>query len=461
MLFLKKLFLPNFLRSYSNDISKVHSFIDLLVSLIVFANHGGTVKDSIIYYLIIYSCIAFCLRSLQKSLRNFSLQKIILKITVVYFMCCLFTFFVNSIFIQDFKNNIFQYVFFSSYWFYFYLLLSHFFTRLLLKNYRRKGGNTRSLLIWGEYSSAKRIFNQIKNEKSLGFNLQAWFSPNSDKENLNYSFFKGGFNEMKNWVKNNLVDSVIIASEHKDLKEVIRFFGNTNLNIYYMPVWADSTMKFTKSMVGSHKLLSIWEANDLPLELFIKRIFDFIASILLIIILSPLLLITYILLKITTNDKSFYRQERYGYNCKSFYIYKFRTMKSEDSGSSKDLKQVVKDDIRVTPLGKYLRKYSIDELPQLLNVINGDMSLVGPRPHAVAHNELYRNKINGYMQRHSIKPGMTGLAQIKGLRGETKNIKNMKDRLTADLEYIQNWSLYLDIKILAKTFFVIFKGSAF
>ena len=136
-------------------------------------------------------------------------------------------------------------------------------------------------------------------------------------------------------------------------------------------------------------------------------------------------------------------------------------MKCEDSGSTKDLKQVVKEDSRVTPIGKYLRKYSIDELPQLLNVINGEMSLVGPRPHAVSHNELYRNKINGYMQRHSIKPGMTGLAQVKGLRGETKNINKMKDRITADLEYIQNWSLYLDINILAKTFFVIFKGSAF
>ena len=136
-------------------------------------------------------------------------------------------------------------------------------------------------------------------------------------------------------------------------------------------------------------------------------------------------------------------------------------MKSEDSGTAKELKQVGKDDKRVTPIGKYLRKYSIDELPQLINVINGDMSLVGPRPHAVVHNELYRNKLNGYIQRHSIKPGITGLAQIKGLRGETKKLENMKDRLEADMEYIQNWSLNLDFKILVKTFFVILKGSAF
>ena len=134
-----------------------------------------------------------------------------------------------------------------------------------------------------------------------------------------------------------------------------------------MPSWADSTMKFTKSIVGSQKLLSIWEANDLPIKLFLKRFFDCFVSILLLIILSPLLLITYILVKITTNDKCFYKQERYGFNCKPFYIYKFRTMKTDDSGSSKDLKQVVKDDTRLTPIGKYLRKFSIDEIPQLLN----------------------------------------------------------------------------------------------
>ena len=461
MLFFKKKFLPNFLRSYSSDINKFHSFIDLLVSLIIFTNHGGTSKYPIIYYLSLYAIITFCLRFLQKSLRNFSLQNIILRITIVYFLCSSFTFFIDNIFILNFKKNIFEYIFLSSYWFYFCLLLSHFLTRLLLKKYRKVGGNTRSILIWGEYDSARKIFNQITNEKWLGFSMRAWFSPNSDKENLNYSFYRGGFDDMKNWVKKNIVDTVIIASDNSDLSKVIRFFGNTNLNIYYMPVWGDPTMKFTKSMLGSQKLLSIWETNDLPLELFIKRIFDLFVSILLIIILSPFLLFIYFLIKLSTNEKSLYRQERYGYNCKSFYIYKFRTMKSEDSGTAKELKQVGKDDKRVTPIGKYLRKYSIDELPQLINVINGDMSLVGPRPHAVVHNELYRNKLNGYIQRHSIKPGITGLAQIKGLRGETKKLENMKDRLEADMEYIQNWSLNLDFKILVKTFFVILKGSAF
>jgi len=136
-------------------------------------------------------------------------------------------------------------------------------------------------------------------------------------------------------------------------------------------------------------------------------------------------------------------------------------MKDNDLGNDKNLKQVVKNDKRVTFLGKYLRKFSIDELPQLINVIFGDMSLVGPRPHAVSHNELYRYKINGYMQRHSIKPGMTGLAQVNGLRGETDSLKKMQARVNADLNYIQKWNLYLDLKILLRTFFVIINSSAF
>lgn len=461
MLFSKGIILPNFLRSYSSDISKFHSFCDILITLFILTNNNGVNSFPIIYYFTFYSVIAICLRSLQKSLRNYSLRKIIFKITAVYLIITAFAFFINFIFVSNFENNIFNYIFLNNYLLYLYLLFSHLLTRFLLKIYRKKGGNTRSVLIWGDYNQVKKISNQIINEKWLGIKLEAWFSPNYAKKNLNYSFYKGGFTEMRYWLKKNSVDRVIIASNNKDLNKVINFFGKTNLNVYYLPSWSDSAMKLSTSYIGSQKLLSIWESNDLPLEILVKRIFDLVVSIFLLLLLFPFFLLIYILIKITTKDKCFYKQERSGYNYKTFYIYKFRTMKSNDSGIDKDLKQVSKDDERVTPIGKYLRKYSIDELPQLLNVISGEMSLVGPRPHAVAHNELYRNKINGYIQRHSIKPGMTGLAQVKGLRGETKNIKNMKDRFKADLEYIQNWSLYLDLKILFKTFFIIFNGVAF
>ena len=132
-----------------------------------------------------------------------------------------------------------------------------------------------------------------------------------------------------------------------------------------------------------------------------------------------------------------------------------------DSGFEKNLKQVSINDIRVTKIGRFLRSWSLDELPQLFNVLSGQMSLVGPRPHAVAHNEKYRKLILGYMQRHSLKPGITGLAQVNGLRGETKDIKEMEDRLSADLEYQNNWSLRLDLKILLKTIFNLNSNKAY
>ena len=457
--FIKKIFLPNFLRSYSADISRFHSLLDLLVALYIFSR--GNTEFSLFYYLTLNSFLLICLRTLQKSFRNFSSRRIIYEITLVYLITSFFTFFINTIFIKDFIDSFFNYVFIKNILFYIYLIFTHFITRILLKNYRKKGGNTRSILIWGDYNSSKKVIDNIVNSKWLGFNIEAWFSPEVNVDNSKVISYKGGFDEMKNWLKNNSVDSVIIASDNHDLRKVISFFGNTSLNVYYLPNWSDSTMKLSISNIGSQRIFSIWESNQLPFVLLIKRIADFVMSILILLLVFPLMIFIYLILKYKSNDDSFYKQERYGYNGKAFLIYKFRTMKNADSGLKKDLQQVMKNDKRVTRIGKILRKYSLDELPQLFNVIKGDMSLVGPRPHAVSHNETYRHKINGYMQRHSIKPGMTGLAQIKGLRGETKNIELMRKRIKADLEYIQNWNLILDLKILLKTFFIIFNGSAY
>jgi len=144
-------------------------------------------------------------------------------------------------------------------------------------------------------------------------------------------------------------------------------------------------------------------------------------------------------------------QDRYGLDGHRFRIYKFRTMTVQEAGDVKGLQQARRNDPRVTPLGGFLRRWSLDELPQLLNVLKGDMSLVGPRPHAVAHNEQYRKLIPGYMQRHGFKPGITGLAQVQGWRGETRSVEAMVKRVESDLSYQRDWSLKLDLKIMIKT----------
>jgi putative colanic acid biosysnthesis UDP-glucose lipid carrier transferase len=148
----------------------------------------------------------------------------------------------------------------------------------------------------------------------------------------------------------------------------------------------------------------------------------------------------------------FFRQKRTGWNGKTFRIWKFRSMRVEQEvGDSKHLKQAEKNDPRITKVGSFIRKTSLDELPQLINVLTGDMSLVGPRPHAVQHDEVYSQRISDYYARHNIKPGITGLAQVRGYRGETKEIDQMIKRIESDIEYINNWSLWLDLSILVRT----------
>ena len=195
-----------------------------------------------------------------------------------------------------------------------------------------------------------------------------------------------------------------------------------------------------------------------PFSNLAKRTADFFLSGTILLILSPLFCLVALLIKIESNGPIFFIQKRNGLNGKVFNIFKFRSMYFENNA---ELIQATKNDSRVTKIGLFLRKSSIDELPQLLNIFLGDMSLIGPRPHAVEHNKEYGLKINNYMRRHSVRPGLTGYAQIKGLRGETKDINAMRNRVKYDLAYIQQWSLWLDIKILIMTPIALIKNEAY
>ena len=175
-------------------------------------------------------------------------------------------------------------------------------------------------------------------------------------------------------------------------------------------------------------------------------------SFLILIALSPVLFIIAILIKSDSPGPVFFRQNRTGWNGKTFSIWKFRSMHTNQQvQDNAELKQAERGDPRITKIGAFIRKTSIDELPQLFNVLTGDMSLVGPRPHAVQHDEVYSQRINDYYARHNIKPGMTGLAQVRGYRGETKEIDQMTKRVESDIEYINNWSIWLDLSILIRT----------
>jgi putative colanic acid biosysnthesis UDP-glucose lipid carrier transferase len=181
---------------------------------------------------------------------------------------------------------------------------------------------------------------------------------------------------------------------------------------------------------------------------------DLVLASVILVLISPLLLALAIGVKLSSPGPAIFRQKRNGLDGEEIIVYKFRSMRAQDNGSV--VHQAIKEDPRVTAFGAFIRRTSLDELPQFINVLQGRMSIVGPRPHAVAHNEMYRQLIKAYMVRHKVKPGITGWAQVHGLRGETEAIEKMQARVEFDLEYLRNWSLGLDLQIIARTVKVVF-----
>jgi putative colanic acid biosynthesis UDP-glucose lipid carrier transferase len=266
--------------------------------------------------------------------------------------------------------------------------------------------------------------------------------------------YGGGASGLAAWLHANDVDQIFFSSTTdagNDIQNLIKLFGNTCKPVFYVPSWADASMCLRGQQLGSSFSIELWGDESFFLQKQVKRLFDLTASALLILLLLPLLLLISVLILVLMGGPVLYCQDRYGLDGRRFLIYKFRTMSVVENGDQPGLQQARPNDLRVTPLGRFLRQWSLDELPQLFNVLQGSMSLVGPRPHAVAHNEYYRHLIPGYMQRHLLKPGITGLAQVRGFRGETSTLKAMAQRLEADLLYLKEWSLGLDLRILIGT----------
>ena len=252
------------------------------------------------------------------------------------------------------------------------------------------------------------------------------------------------------------VDRVMIglpSSAHERIDFVMKQVKDTTISVYILQGkdgFEPLGMRF-ETVIGLSSV-SIIESPAVTRAWLAKSIFDRVTALFLVTIFSPLLIFLAIAIRLDSPGPALFRQSRYGVGGKPFSVFKFRTMNQVSSASTgTGVEQAKKHDARVTGIGGFLRKTSLDELPQLFNVVGGTMSLVGPRPHANSHNEMYRSMISGYMLRHTIKPGMTGLAQIRGHRGATETVDKMEARILSDLDYIREWSLWLDICILFKT----------
>ena len=339
------------------------------------------------------------------------------------------------------------------------LLLLHVGCRKLLRWHRLQGGNTRTVAFWGTPEQAIDFNRRLEQLPWIGLRLVAWFhAGQAPATPLPASMppSSGGLQEMRQWLQGHDVDQIYfsyLSSADLSLEQVLRFFGDTCKPVYYLPAWATPSMHFEVDQLGDSFTINLWGQEGSLIDHRIKRLLDLLGAALLLLLLCPLLLAIALLITITSPGPVFYVQTRYGLDGRPFPMLKFRTMTVMEDGATPGLQQARRDDPRVTPIGRFLRRWSLDELPQLFNVLDGSMSLVGPRPHAVDHNEHYRQLIPAYMQRHLFKPGMTGLAQVEGLRGETAELDAMARRVEADLRYQREWSLSMDLRILLRTLF--------
>lgn len=263
----------------------------------------------------------------------------------------------------------------------------------------------------------------------------------------------GGLAELPAYVATHGVEVIFVALPIRQVPRVMELMTSlrdTTASVYYVPdIFVFDLIQARTSEIMGIPVVSMCETPFHGLRGVKKRTTDLVLTLLILVPALPLMLIIALLVKLTSPGPVIFRQRRYGLDGREIGIYKFRSMTVTEDGDS--VPQATKTDTRVTTIGKYLRRYSLDELPQIFNVLQGNMSLVGPRPHAVAHNEEYRKLIKGYMVRHKVLPGITGLAQVNGCRGETTRLEDMQARVDYDLDYLRHWSPGLDLKILLLT----------
>jgi putative colanic acid biosysnthesis UDP-glucose lipid carrier transferase len=334
---------------------------------------------------------------------------------------------------------------------------------MFLKNLRKRGFNTRRFAICGVNQLGIQLADNIQASPELGLELAGFFDdrPSSrTKESLGRDLPSAGtLNQLAELARSGKVDMVFITfpmRAEKRIRDYLSKLSDTTASVYIVPDFFVFQMLHARwNQINGLPVVSVFETPISGIDGVLKRGFDIIvASALLAVLAIPLAVIA-ALVKYSSPGPVFFRQKRYGLVGEEIRVWKFRSMQICEDGA--DVRQATKDDDRITPIGRILRKTSLDELPQLFNVIDGSMSLVGPRPHASAHNEQYRTLIDGYMLRHKVKPGITGLAQVNGARGETETLEKMELRIEFDHRYIREWTLWMDLKILFQTAVVVFK----
>ena len=329
---------------------------------------------------------------------------------------------------------------------------------LFLKKYRSVGNNYRTTVVVGYDDSSKNIIKLFKSKSNLGYTYLGFFSNEIDENND----YLGSVVDVFEYVRENMVDEIycsLTSLEKDQIQEINKFAVDKKIELKLIPNSNELYAK-KKSVEYYDDALMVLNVHKLPFEFsenfYIKRIFDVLFSLFIcVFLLSWLWPILWFVVRFESKGPLLFKQKREGINGEEFVCYKFRSMTLNDES---DKVHATKNDVRVTKTGAFLRKTSMDELPQFINVLFGDMSVVGPRPHLESLSIEYQKEVDDYLRRHIVKPGITGLAQVSGYRGEIKTRSDIKNRVRLDIFYIENWSFFLDLKIIVRTVLNVFKG---
>ena len=326
----------------------------------------------------------------------------------------------------------------------------------LLRYLRRRGWNIRRIILIGDGEAIKKLVNRLREAPWLGIDIKYIIDIDGNKEEK-YRVIdtNSEIDGLSKLIHENKIDELWLALAPDEKIKLRKLFYEIRHEIVALR-WLPNLENFNQFSNSLPKLYGIpvidLEVNRITgFNSFVKLVEDYILATIFLIVAAPCMVLIAAAIKAQGQGPVIFKQLRHGWNGEEIEVWKFRSMRHADGEKTEPYRQASKNDYRITKLGKIIRATSLDELPQLINVLQGKMSIVGPRPHPVELNKSYMEEIDKYMHRHKVKPGITGLAQVRGWRGETKKIEDMKKRIESDLEYIDTWSLWLDIKILART----------
>lgn len=316
-------------------------------------------------------------------------------------------------------------------------------------------GLRRSAVIVGANELGAKLVARIRAAPLLGIRITGVFDDRHQDRHVAMEGIPslGPLSELGDYAKREHADLIYIAlpmSSQPRILNLLNQLRDTTASIYFVPdIFIVDLIQARVDTINGIPVVAVCETPFFGINGLMKTASDYLVAAVALIVLSPVMVLIAVAVKLGSPGPVLFKQRRYGVDGKEIMVYKFRTMTVLEDGTA--VRQATKDDDRITRVGRFLRRTSLDELPQFINVLQGRMSVVGPRPHAVSHNEMYRKLIDGYMVRHKVKPGVTGWAQVNGLRGETETVDKMKRRIEYDLAYLRNWSLRLDLVIIVKT----------